>query len=55
MKQVIYIVGFGPGERAYMTQQAISVIERSDLVVGYTTYVKLLKEQFPEKSFMLLL
>lgn len=51
MKQVIYIVGFGPGERAYMTEQAISVIERSDLVVGYTTYVKLLKEQFPEKEF----
>ncbi len=51
MKQVIYIVGFGPGERAYMTQQAISVIEQADLVVGYTTYVKLLKEQFPEKEF----
>lgn len=51
MKQVIYIVGFGPGERGYMTQQAISVIEQADLVVGYTTYVKLLKEQFPEKEF----
>lgn len=51
MKQVIYIVGFGPGDRTYMTGQAVSVIEQVDLVVGYTTYIHLLKEQFPKQNY----
>lgn len=51
MKQVIYIVGFGPGDRAYMTNQAVAAIEQADLVVGYTTYINLLKEQFPEQEY----
>lgn len=51
MKQVIYIVGFGPGDQAYMTGQAVSAIQQADLVVGYTTYINLLKPQFPEQNY----
>ncbi len=51
MRQVIYIVGFGPGDRAYMTEQAVAVIKQADLVVGYTTYINLLKEQFPNQNY----
>lgn len=47
MKPHIYVVGFGPGDRLYMTQQAIDAITGADLVVGYTTYIRLLEEQFP--------
>ena len=47
MKPKIYVVGFGPGERPYMTQQAVDAMTQADLVVGYTTYVRLLEKQFP--------
>lgn len=34
-----------------MTFQAVSAIKNSDVVVGYTTYIDLIKENFPEKEF----
>ena len=51
MKPKIYVVGFGPGERLYMTQQAVDAMTQADLVVGYTTYVRLLEKQFPELQY----
>lgn len=51
MPNIIYVVGFGPGQRAHMTMEAAAVLERADLIVGYTTYITLLKEQFPEKQY----
>ena len=51
MKPLIYVVGFGPGDRPYMTQQAIDAVTQADLVVGYTTYIQLLEEQFPELRY----
>lgn len=40
----IYVVGIGPGSIQYMTPQARTAIEESDVVVGYTLYVDLVKE-----------
>lgn len=40
----IYVVGIGPGNSEYMTPQARMAIEESDVVVGYTLYVDLVKE-----------
>ena len=40
----IYVVGIGPGNSEYMTPQARNAIEESDVVVGYTLYVDLVKE-----------
>ncbi len=51
MKQ-IYIVGMGPGRADQMTVQAHRVLEWCDTVVGYTVYVELLKEDFPDKDFL---
>lgn len=34
-----------------MTQQAIDAVTQADLVVGYTTYIRLLEEQFPELRY----
>lgn len=48
----IDVVGFGPGDYEYMTMEAIHAIEAADLVVGYTTYVDLLKAIFPEKAYL---
>ncbi|MBQ9894181.1 MAG: precorrin-3B C(17)-methyltransferase [Ruminococcus sp.] len=48
----LYIVGFGPGNYEGMTIEARSAIESSDLVVGYTTYTKIIKQYFPEKEYL---
>ncbi len=48
----LYIVGFGPGGYEHMTQKAIEVIQKADVVTGYTTYVKILEEFFPDKNYI---
>ena len=48
----LYIVGIGPGEVTQMTQRAQAALERSELIVGYTDYVDLVRPLFPEKSFL---
>lgn len=40
----IYVVGIGPGNEEFMTPEARIAIEESDVVVGYTLYVELVKE-----------
>lgn len=47
----LYIVGFGPGKYDGMTIAAQKAIQASDLVIGYTVYVDLMKPLFPEKTF----
>jgi len=37
----LYIVGVGPGHHDHMTFRAKEVIEESDTIVGYETYVSL--------------
>lgn len=48
---VVYAVGIGPGKPEYMTQEAASVIERCRYIGGYTVYIDLVKEKYPEKVF----
>lgn len=45
------VVGFGPGSKEDMTLRAVKAIEDADVVTGYTTYVNLLKEYFPDKEY----
>jgi precorrin-3B C17-methyltransferase len=42
----IYIVGIGPGSREHISLRASEIIEKADIVVGYTTYVRLLEKEF---------
>lgn len=51
MKHTLYVVGFGPGNYEHMTQKAIDVFQKVDEIVGYTTYVQLVKEYFPDKCY----
>ncbi|SCW59202.1 precorrin-3B C17-methyltransferase [Lachnospiraceae bacterium C10] len=51
MGNVIYIIGIGPGDISFMSDKAREAIEQSDVVVGYTVYVELIKPHFPEKQF----
>ena len=52
MKSKIYIIGMGPGKEEMMTGEAVWALENSDVIIGYTTYVKLLGERFDGKEMM---
>jgi len=46
----LFIVGVGPGHHDHMTFRAKKVIEESDTIVGYTTYVKLVQDLISGKD-----
>lgn len=46
----IYVIGIGPGGEEYMTPQARKAIEESDVIVGYTLYVELVKDLVKDKE-----
>lgn len=46
----VYIVGIGPGGAEYMTAEAMAAMERADVLCGYTVYIDLIKNLFPEKE-----
>ena len=46
----LYIVGVGPGHHDHMTFRAKQVIEESDTIVGYETYVKLVEDLIEGKD-----
>ena len=48
----LYVVGIGPGKFEGMTREAVQALEGSDVIVGYTVYVDLVKEHFPNKTFL---
>jgi len=48
----LYVVGFGPGGYEHMTKKAVDVIQKADVITGYTTYVNILKEFFPDKHYI---
>ena len=44
------VVGLGPGAGRDLTGRAYDAIAAADLVVGYTAYIALIRDQFPEKE-----
>lgn len=48
----LYVVGIGPGSWDQMTIQAANALEKSDMIVGYTVYVDLVREHFPDKEMV---
>lgn len=49
----LYVIGIGPGEYEQMTLKAIHAMEKSEVIIGYTVYVDLVKEHFPGKEFLI--
>ena len=47
----IYVVGIGPGCSEMMTEQAKNALRRCDVIVGYRTYVDLIRSEYPGKTF----
>ena len=52
MKNRIYVIGMGPGKEEMMTMEALHALEQSDVIVGYTVYIKLLGERFANKTLL---
>ena len=48
----LYVVGIGPGSYEEMTLRAIRTLKQCQVIVGYTVYVDLVKEHFPDKEFL---
>ena len=48
----IYVIGFGAGNEDGMSVGAKKRIEECDIIVGYTTYINILKRYFPDKEFI---
>jgi len=46
----IYVVGLGPGEFEQMTKRAADAIIESDVIVGYTYYIDLIKDKIKDKE-----
>ncbi len=46
----ILLVGFGPGSEEQMTLRARAAIEESDVVIGYSTYIKLVEHLLSGKE-----
>jgi precorrin-3B C17-methyltransferase len=47
---ILYVVGIGPGARDHTTPAALAAIADAELIVGYTTYVKLVRHLIEGKE-----
>ncbi|MFI3312905.1 MAG: precorrin-3B C(17)-methyltransferase [Eubacteriales bacterium] len=48
----LYVVGLGPGGVQFMTQQARSAMEDSEILCGYKVYTDLVTHLYPDKEVM---
>lgn len=48
----IYVIGIGPGAYEQLTIKAANALTESDVIIGYTVYVDLVKEHFAGKEFL---
>jgi precorrin-3B C17-methyltransferase len=49
-KGKLYVVGVGPGSHEHMTYRARQVIEESEVIIGYDTYVSLVEDLITNKD-----
>src|SRR5262245_13120423 len=46
----LFVVGIGPGHHDHMTYRAKQVIEESEVVIGYDTYISLVEDLIEGKE-----
>jgi len=51
-KGILYVVGIGPGAQEHATPAAVAAIADAELVVGYTTYIKLVRHLLDGKEIV---
>lgn len=48
----IYVAGMGPGNGEQMTGEVKAVLEKAQVIIGYTVYIDLLKDHYPDKEYL---
>jgi precorrin-3B C17-methyltransferase len=49
-KGKLFVVGFGPGDFKHITTRVVEVLQESDLIIGYKTYVDLIQDLLTEQT-----
>lgn len=49
-RNLVYVVGLGPGDPQFLTAQAKAALENADVLCGYTVYIDLIRPFYPEKE-----
>ena len=47
----LIVVGIGPGDYENMTVRADRALQSCDVIIGYTVYVDLVRDRYPDKEF----
>lgn len=50
-KKKIYVVGIGPGDMENISRKAYRILKNVDVIAGYSTYIDLVRDEFPHKDF----
>ena len=48
----LFVVGLGPGGASDRTERAEQALKQAELICGYTVYVDLVREQYPDKQVL---
>lgn len=48
----LYVVGLGPGSYENLTIRADKALQECTTVIGYTVYVEIVKEYYPDKEYL---
>ncbi len=51
MRNLVYVVGLGPGNAQFLTAQAQAALQAADVLCGYTVYIDLIRPLYPDKTF----
>lgn len=51
-KGILYVVGIGPGAAEHATPAALAAIDDAELIVGYTTYMRLVADRIRGKELI---
>lgn len=49
-RNLVYVVGLGPGDPQFLTAQAKTALENADVLCGYTVYINLIRSFYPQKE-----
>lgn len=48
----LYVVGIGPGAYDQMTIKAERILKECSVIAGYTVYIDLIRDSFPDREFL---
>ena len=49
---MLYVIGLGPGKEELMSQEALEAIKDCEIIVGYSTYMRLIKDLVKDKEMV---